>query len=122
MILVFDIIIIAVGFMLKPTAILMFKTGVAKCFFAQRGIICPSCGGTRCVYNFVNGNFSEAFGYHAGVFMGLIYLFAIIFFMNLYYLFNLDFARKIYRTLTDCRLIGVLVILHAIYGLSRNFI
>lgn len=53
------------------------------------GIECPSCGGTRCVINFVLGNFQESFTYHPIFFITLIYLIIV----NLIYIIN-SFRKK----------------------------
>lgn len=37
-------------------------------------VICPSCGGTRCVTNFVKGNFQQAFQYNPIIFIMICYL------------------------------------------------
>ena len=53
------------------------------------GIECPSCGGTRCVVNFILGNFQESFTYHPIFFITLIYLIIV----NLIYIIN-SFRKK----------------------------
>ena len=45
---------------------IVVKSNITKyfptCFIYERtGILCPSCGGTRCVSNFVFGNFKASF-------------------------------------------------------------
>lgn len=53
------------------------------------GILCPSCGGTRCVINFAIGNFKESFYYHPIFFITIIYLL----FINVLYIWN-SFRKK----------------------------
>ena len=53
------------------------------------GILCPSCQGTRCVINFVQGNFVESFLYHPIFFITIIYLF----FANILFIVN-SFKEK----------------------------
>lgn len=48
------------------------------------GIECPSCGGTRCVINFISGNFKQSFYYHPIFFITIIYLIIV----NLLYIIN----------------------------------
>lgn len=48
------------------------------------GVLCPSCGGTRCVTNFVLGNFAESFFYHSILFITILYLLLV----NLLYIIN----------------------------------
>lgn len=47
-------------------------------------ILCPSCGGTRCVISFLNGNFYESYLYHPIFFVMIIYLIVVnaIFIIN----------------------------------------
>lgn len=49
-------------------------------------ILCPSCGGTRCVVNFILGNFYESFWYHPVFFITIIYLLftSVLFIVNLF--------------------------------------
>jgi len=45
------------------------------CIINQRfGILCPSCGGTRCVVNLVLGNYAQSFLFHPIFFITIIYL------------------------------------------------
>lgn len=121
-VLILDIVILAIGFCMKPMAILMFKTKVAECFFYKNGIICPGCGGTRCVYNFFSGNLPQSFQFHPFVFCLIWYAVLILLLLNLYCLFNLKIAGKINRWLVDYRVIVAILIAYAVFGISRNFI
>lgn len=53
------------------------------------GILCPSCGGTRCVIHFMLGNFKESFFYHPIFFITILYLIGV----NLLYIIN-SFRKK----------------------------
>lgn len=58
---------------------------IPKCIINKNyGILCPSCGGTRCVINFARGNFIESFTFHPIFFITIIYLIIvnIIFIIN----------------------------------------
>lgn len=48
------------------------------------GLLCPACGGTRCVVNFILGNFKQSFFYHSFLFITLVYLI----FINVIYIVN----------------------------------
>lgn len=61
-----------------------------KCFINETfGILCPSCGGTRCVINFALGNFEQSFRYHPIFFITIIYLVLV----NILYIIN-TFRKK----------------------------
>jgi len=57
------------------------------------GIICPTCGVTRCVKNIMNFNFGTAFMYHPMFFIIACYLI----FVDLLYVFNTIFNKKILK-------------------------
>jgi len=63
---------------------------IPSCIVKEKfGIICPSCGGTRCVINLLNGNYIESFLYHPIFFITIIYLFIV----NILYIVN-SFRKK----------------------------
>lgn len=65
---------------------------IPECWvYKNTGILCPACGGTRCVQNFLQGNFIEAFFSHMIFFIGIIYLGII----DIVYLINLNRKEKI---------------------------
>lgn len=57
--------------------------------YEKLGFLCPSCGGTRCIINFINGNYQESFSYHPIFFISIVYLLIV----NLLYIFN-SFRKK----------------------------
>lgn len=65
---------------------------LSRCWiFENTGILCPSCGGTRCVQSLFNGNIIKAFEYHFVFTIGIIYLLA----LNIVFLINKNRANKI---------------------------
>lgn len=59
--------------------------------YCQTGVLCPACGGTRCLIYLLKGNWIQAFCSHMVFFIGIIYL--LIF--NLVYIVNLNKEKKI---------------------------
>lgn len=55
------------------------------------GIQCPSCGATRCIINFVLGNWAESFNYHQVLFVTILYLIVV----NFVYIFNCCRKEKV---------------------------
>lgn len=65
---------------------------IPECWiYKNTGILCLACGGTRCVLNFLQGNFIKAFFSHMVFFLGIIYLGII----NIVFLINLNKKEKI---------------------------
>ena len=61
-----------------------------ECYIKSHyNILCPSCGGTRCVISFLNGNFIKAFKYNIVFFITIIYLIV----LNVVYIIN-SFKKK----------------------------
>lgn len=65
---------------------------IPQCWvYRQTGILCPACGGTRCLIYLLKGNWIQAFFSHMVFFVGIMYL--LIF--NLIYIVNLNKEKKI---------------------------
>ena len=63
-----------------------------QCWIYQTiGLLCPACGGTRCVIYLLNLNWIDAFFSHMVFFIGISYLIV----TNIVYLINLNREKKI---------------------------
>lgn len=93
---------------------------IPTCIINQNfGILCPSCGGTRCVTNFALGNFKEGFLYHPIFFVTILYLF----FVNIIYIINSITKKEILTFLypkTKFWIIFIIVI--GIFTVLRNIL
>ncbi|MBO5413745.1 MAG: DUF2752 domain-containing protein [Clostridia bacterium] len=98
------------------------KTGIVsfvpRCIINKNfGILCPSCGGTRCVINFVGGNFVDSFNYHPIFFITIFYLIIV----NVIFIIN-SFRKKEVSTFLYPKSkfwIGFIIILF-IFTILRN--
>ncbi len=87
--------------------------------YKKTGFLCPSCGGTRCVVNFLQGNFKEAFNNHIVFFLGILYLIVI----NIVYLINLNKKQKILEWIYPKYWFAIIfIIILAIYTILRNIL
>lgn len=83
------------------------------------GILCPSCRGTRCIINFLNGNFYKSFLYHPIFFITIIYL--IIF--NIVYIINSFRKKDILKFLyPNLKIIILFIVIILVYTVLRNVI
>lgn len=65
---------------------------IPECWVYQTtGLLCPACGGTRCVLYILEGNWVKAFFSHMVFFIGILYLLGI----NIIYLINLNKDKKV---------------------------
>lgn len=65
---------------------------IPECWVYQTtGLLCPACGGTRCVVSILEGNWVKAFFSHMVFFIGILYLLSI----NIIYLINLNKEKKV---------------------------
>lgn len=80
-------------------------------------IYCPSCGGTRCIRNILQGNFIQAFKDHSVFFITIIYLLL----LNIIYLININRKNKIltfiYPKYWYAIIFSILIVL---YTIMRN--
>ena len=75
------IILIVISFIINCKYI----TGVSQCYiFQNTGILCPSCGGTRCIQSLLQGDIVSAFHYNFVITFVAIYLVI----LNIVYLIN----------------------------------
>lgn len=115
-----DFLVIIVGLFSEHITNLMFK--YMTCVFYRNGILCPSCGGTRCIRALFRFEFLKSFSYNPFVFTVAVYGIVLLFFANLGYIFNLSFAKKTFKAMSHYILIIVVATGYALFGILRNFI
>ncbi len=93
-----------------------------ECYFLTRGIICPSCGGTHCVYSFFTGDFKQALISNFAIFCGLLLAFFVIILLNVYVLFKSRCCIKIIRRISHPLTLAVFIGVYIIFGILRNFL
>lgn len=87
--------------------------------YQTTGLLCPACGGTRCVVNLVKGNWIEAFFSHIVFFIGIGYLLII----NIIYIINLNREKKIATWLYPKYWYSIIfAIILIIYTIVRNLL
>ena len=107
-------------FTLKGLAKLMIDA-FPDCYYLRTfGVLCPSCGGTRCVFQFFGGNFSEAFSLNPLYFLCIIYVILLFVFLNLS-LFRLNFARRAVKLMASWQAVVVFAVGYLMLGIFRFF-
>lgn len=100
--------------------IIFLQSGISlpKCYFYKNyGILCPSCGGTRCVINFFRGNLTESLKYNIIYFSIILYLI----FLNIIMVINLILKEpKIKIMYPKIKHIYFFIIILLIYFIVRN--
>lgn len=89
------------------------------CIFAPWGIVCPSCGSTRCVKELLCGNWHQAFLLHPFLFCLSFYLAGALLLLNVGYLVPQGHCRKLGEAMIGPRAIIILSILYAAFGIAR---
>lgn len=108
--LILQLAIVSIGVL----AIILTKTSITKlippCMVRDAiGIICPTCGVTRCVSNFLSLNFEASFMYHPVAFILTLYLI----FIDIIYIINTVFDKKFFKILYPS--INLLVIFFVVF-------
>lgn len=93
---------------------------IPKCWINHKtGLLCPACGGTRCVIFFLKGNWIKAFFLHSIFFIGILYLLVV----NAVYLINLNKEKKIATWMyPKYWYVFIFTILLIIYTIIRNLL
>ncbi len=111
--------------LLLPTVPLLSSVMIDRgpeCFFFKHGIICPTCGGTRCVHAFFTGDFSNAARYNFSVFCGLILGSVFMILLNIHVFFEIDLCAKMIRLFLHPVTLMLLAVAYLVSGLLRNFL
>lgn len=93
---------------------------IPQCWvYHKTGLLCPSCGGTRCVIYLLKGNIIKAFFSHSLFFMAILYLLCV----NIVGIINLNKEKKILTWIYPKYWYGVVFIIFLIiYTIVRNLL
>ncbi len=116
-----DIAVIAFA-LLAPSLASLLMNSLSECFFLERGILCPACGGTRCVYSFFSGRFAEAIAYNAAFFCAIIYGLVLLLWLNIDALRPNRVSPTAIRLMTCPATVFTALGLYLVYGLLRNIL
>ena len=120
-IILLDILLVACVIFSQPI-IFFLSMMIPECPALSVGILCPACGGTRCVYYFFSGDFSTAFSMNGLIFLTILYAFAVLVLWNLSWFFEVRFATKVLKRLLDYRVFFGWGIGMGLFFLIRNLI
>lgn len=120
-----NMILIELGILLLVLIIyIAVRTGmvelIPRCVVNENfNILCPSCGGTRCVVNFIKGNFTESFMYHPIFFVMIIYFII----LNIFFIINAFREKQICTFLyPNTRFWNIFIIILIMFTILRNII
>lgn len=90
-----------------------------SCLIKERlGLVCPTCGGTRCIKAFLEGNMKLAFFYHPVIFFIIIYW--ILF--DISYMINTMLGKKKIKVIyPNWYWFIIFLVFLGGYTISRNF-
>lgn len=118
-----DIAAVAVMILLPIIAAKLLDGSGRQCSFVENfGFFCPSCGGTRCVFNFFSGRFVTAFRFNPYIFLSIIYVLCSVLFLNIKILLKNKIAEKAFSVMTDYRAVVVWSAGFMAFGILRNII
>ena len=110
----FVVFVLSIGYMLTK------NTVFAKCVLNEYfNILCPTCGGTRCVMSFIKFNWKDSFFYNPIIFFTLIYLII----LNIVFLINYISKKDRFKFLfpNEVKFVIYACVL-VIYGIVRNIL
>ncbi|MBQ7416074.1 MAG: DUF2752 domain-containing protein [Oscillospiraceae bacterium] len=114
-----DLVAVAAAFAAVPLTGWMFRS-LPDCLSMRVGLLCPACGGTRCVRYFFGGQLGAAFLANPFFFVLIWYLSAALVLLNVGVLFGVEPAQRIAKRMTDWHAVIVAAVLFAIFGVARN--
>lgn len=115
-----DLGILALSLLIPHISQFLLNAG-PPCFFARLGVLCPSCGATRCVRYFFSGQFSSAFAMNPFIFGLMLYALIWLILVNIGYFTRWKSAKKISAFMVSPGAVIGLAIAFALFGILRNF-
>ena len=91
-----------------------------SCPFAEMGVACPACGGTRCVRMLAGGNISGAFGMNPYFFLSFVFLGILL--VLLHSAAFLGRGERLLKRLASPAAVIVWAVGFVIFGFLRNLI
>ncbi len=92
------------------------------CFSLKIGIICPACGGTRCINSMFKGDFISALNYNPAVFFGFFYFSIILLLFNMELFIKNRILTSIRNLMLNPIVLTVEVFFYILFGFARNFL
>ena len=115
-----------VGFLaLLPLAALLAKWmlgALPDCPVMKAGLLCPACGGTRCLLQLTKGNFLQALRYNAYFFFTAWLLFGLLVLGNVWALTHGKKGGVLLKKVLRPRWIVAWAIGFALFGILRNLL
>ena len=115
-----DLAILALALLIPRFSKLLLDAGPA-CIFTRWGLLCPACGGTRCVRYFFTGRFSLAFAMNPLIFILILYGIFWLFLVNLGCFARWKPAQKAASFMVRPGVVVSFAIAFALFGILRNF-
>ena len=112
---------VILGIAARPLAVGLIRW-LPDCIFARMGVVCPSCGATRCVRELFSGHWKAAFLLHPFVFCLSFYLAAALVLLNAGYLFSRRHCQRVGEAMVSGQAIVILSILYSLFGIARTFL
>lgn len=94
---------------------------IPDCPVTRFGLLCPACGGTRCVRYFLELRWGQAFIMNPFFFALIWYVGAGLLLLNVGVLGNVSWAKRISGAMLHWRAVIVIAVLFGVFGIVRNF-
>ena len=90
------------------------------CPFVAAGLLCPACGGTRCVRYITQGAIGEAFAVNPFIFLLIIYVGIGLILLNIGVWAKAQRVEKIACAMLGWQAVIVCAVLFVLFGVARN--
>lgn len=92
----------------------------SDCYFQRFGLLCPACGGTRCVLSLLKGQFVEAFQMNPYFVITGFFLLLSIFLLHMAVFSKCVLAHKLCAIVFHPRTVILWAVGFAVFGILRN--
>ena len=98
------------------------RANITSCISTRIGLLCPACGGTRCLQYLLHGDFLRAFFMNPYLFLTAMIAMALLILLNVAAFTPKHMGMPVLRWICKPRWVIVWAIGFAVFGVLRNFI
>ena len=120
-ILLLDSLLLA-AFLAAPWVSSWMLAHLPPCFFLKMGLLCPACGGTRCLQALTRGEFSQAFQRNPYLFCTAFLALALVVLVNVAVLSSGRWGAGLLRRVARPWLVTLWAVGFGVFGILRNLL
>ncbi len=111
---------VLIGLLLGVLIISWMQANITPCVFTHFGLLCPACGGTRCLRYLLQGQLQQAFLMNPYLFCTAFLALILVLLLNMAVLTQKHYGMSLVRLICKPRWLIAWAVGFALFGILRN--